>query len=162
MILLIPALLLVTAVGAGLIGGVFFAFSSFVMPALKRLPAAEGTRAMQMINVTVLNWHFLGTFFGTALFGLACAAIAIWQWDHPGAGLALYGGLTYVLGTFAVTAACNVPRNEALARTEAGTPEADALWQRYLVEWTYWNHVRTAAAIAACAELIVSVGQWEC
>ena len=37
-------LAVVTAVGCGLVGGVFFAFSSFVMPALKRLPPAEGSR----------------------------------------------------------------------------------------------------------------------
>ena len=35
---------LVTAVGCGLSAGVFFAFSAFVMPALGRLPPAQGHR----------------------------------------------------------------------------------------------------------------------
>ena len=49
-----------TALGCGLIAGAFFAFSSFVMPALKRLPPAHGIAAMQSINklaVTPLSWR---------------------------------------------------------------------------------------------------------
>ena len=34
----------IAAVGAGLAGGVFFAFSSFIMPALRRLPSGAGHR----------------------------------------------------------------------------------------------------------------------
>jgi uncharacterized membrane protein len=41
---------LAAALGAGLNGGVFFAFSGFVMPALQRLPAAQGIAAMQSIT----------------------------------------------------------------------------------------------------------------
>jgi hypothetical protein len=35
--------------------GVFFAFSSFVMAALRRLPAAQGIAAMQSIHVTAVT-----------------------------------------------------------------------------------------------------------
>jgi uncharacterized membrane protein len=41
---------LIAALGCGLIAGVFFAFSSFVMLALKRLEPAEGTAAMQSLT----------------------------------------------------------------------------------------------------------------
>ncbi|WP_010496926.1 hypothetical protein [Paenibacillus elgii] len=44
-----------SALGSGLIAGLFFAFSTFVMSALARLPAEQGIAAMQSINVTVLN-----------------------------------------------------------------------------------------------------------
>ncbi len=47
--------------GSAVIGGVFFAFSSFVMKALARVPASAGIGAMQSINVVVLNASFLGT-----------------------------------------------------------------------------------------------------
>jgi uncharacterized membrane protein len=43
------ALTVAAAVGCGAVGGVFFAFSGFVMPALRRLPAAQGVAAMQSI-----------------------------------------------------------------------------------------------------------------
>jgi uncharacterized membrane protein len=43
---LLFALTFLAALGAGLIGGLFFAFSSFVMTALHRLPSATGISAM--------------------------------------------------------------------------------------------------------------------
>lgn len=39
-------LTVIAALASALMGGVFFAFSSFVMPALGRIPPAEGIRAM--------------------------------------------------------------------------------------------------------------------
>jgi len=52
---LLLALTLLSALGSGLIAGAFFAFSTFVMGALGRLPAAHGIAAMQSINVVVIN-----------------------------------------------------------------------------------------------------------
>jgi len=40
------ALTLLVAIGCGIVGGVFFGFSTFVMKALARLPAAQGLAAM--------------------------------------------------------------------------------------------------------------------
>lgn len=57
---LTTVLSILAMLGCGMIGGVFFAFSSFVMRALARLPDAQGLAAMQSINFVVLNWHFLG------------------------------------------------------------------------------------------------------
>jgi uncharacterized membrane protein len=66
---------LVTALGCGLVAGVFFAFSSFVMAALKRLPAAEGIAAMQSINILAVTPIFMTALFGTAV---ACLGLAAW------------------------------------------------------------------------------------
>ena len=63
------------ALGCGIIGGVFFAFSTFVMKALDRLPAPAAITAMQSINVVVINPVFLGLFFATAVW---CAAVIAW------------------------------------------------------------------------------------
>ena len=41
------------ALGCGLIAGAFFAFSTFVMKVLARLPTSHGIAAMQSINVVV-------------------------------------------------------------------------------------------------------------
>jgi uncharacterized membrane protein len=57
---------IIASVTAGLVGGVFFAFSVFVMRALVEQPAAHGIAAMQRINITVINPLFLGAFLGTA------------------------------------------------------------------------------------------------
>ena len=63
---MLTALAFLTCVGAAIVGGVFFAFSTFLMKALAHLPASQGVVAMQRINVVVLNPMFFGAFFGTA------------------------------------------------------------------------------------------------
>src|SRR5881394_1282723 len=87
------------ASGSGLIGGVFFAFSSFVLPALARLPAPQGISAMQSINVVVLNRSFLGAFLGTSLLCSALVLDALLRWSAPHSGLRLAGALSYLAGS---------------------------------------------------------------
>ncbi len=146
---LVQAMTLAAVLSSGLIGGVFFAFSSFVMRALARLPAAQGIAAMQSINVTVLCASFLVTFMGTALLSLGALALAIARWGQPGAALLAAGGILYVVGTFLVTGVCNVPLNDALGELEPGDARSVDVWESYVRRWTNWNHVRTAAAVLA-------------
>ena len=72
------------ALGSALIAGVFFAFSTFVMAALARLPPAQGIAAMQAINVTVLNPWFLGVFVGTAIACVVLAVTSLMHWGRAG------------------------------------------------------------------------------
>ena len=146
---IITGLTLVAALGAGIVAGVFFAFSTFVMKALSRLPAPEGVAAMQSINVAVINPMFLGVFLGTAAVSLAAAVVAVARWQRPGAEYLLSGGLLYLVGTFGVTIAFNVPLNNSLAAVSPGDAGAAAQWASYTSRWTAWNHVRTAAAVGA-------------
>ena len=151
------ALTLVTALGCGLNAGVFFAFSSFVMKALARLPAAQGVAAMQEINVAAVSFAFMLALFGTAV---ACAALAGWAllaWHEPFAPYLIAGSALYLVGTIGPTIAYHVPRNEALARVEPHSADAESHWTRYLSGWTAWNHVRAAAALAAAATLTIAL-----
>jgi uncharacterized membrane protein len=145
---------LFSALGCGLMAGVFFAFSTFVMNALARIQPAQGIAAMQSINVAVINPLFMLVFLGTALTCLVLAASAVLRWSQPGAGLLLAGALLYLLGTFLVTVAFNVPLNDALAKIDPAAPESARVWSDYVSRWTVWNHVRTAAALAAMAAFI--------
>ena len=52
-------LTLFAALGCGVVAGVFFAFSTFVMRALARLPARQGIAAMQAINVAAVTPAFM-------------------------------------------------------------------------------------------------------
>jgi uncharacterized membrane protein len=144
------------AVGSGLIGGVFFAFSTFIMQALARMPAAQGIAAMQHINVTVLNPWFLGVFMGTGLISAGVIVLALMQ-AKSGAALLIVAATLYFVGTFLVTMVCNVPRNDALAAATPDAAQSAVLWAMYLQEWTFWNHVRTVAALAACATFCVAL-----
>jgi uncharacterized membrane protein len=143
--------------GSALIGGVFFAFSSFVMTALGRLPSSEGMAAMQSINVVVLNRSFLGAFMGTALVSLLAAVLAGVAWNAPAAWFVIAGALSYLVGTFLVTGIGNVPLNERLAEASNDDPDAMPVWDDYLDRWTRLNTVRTVAAMVASVLLIAGL-----
>src|SRR5687768_3119638 len=103
-----------TALGCGLIAGVFFAFSTFIMPALARLPAPQGIAAMQSINVAAITPLFMLALFGTGAACLVLGAYSLFTWQQPGAAYLLAGGLIYFFGVVVVTIVFNVPRNNAL------------------------------------------------
>jgi uncharacterized membrane protein len=149
-------LTLAAALGAGLVAGIFFAFSAFIMAALKRLPQEGGISAMQSINVAVLNPAFFFVFFGTAVAALILAVAAFAAWSPPRSLYLLAGALLYLAGTILVTMAFNVPLNNRLAATGAKSAEGASVWKTYLSAWTAWNHVRTIAALAACASFIIA------
>ncbi|MDV2992537.1 MAG: hypothetical protein N4J56_002191 [Chroococcidiopsis sp. SAG 2025] len=148
---------LFSALGCGLVAGVFFAFSTFVMPALARLQPKEGIAAMQSINITAINPLFMLALFGTAVTCLFLAVSSLFKWHQPGAAYWLFGSLLYLLGTVLVTIAFNVPLNDALATVKPDSTEGTNLWSQYLTNWTIWNHVRTIAALAAAALLMIGL-----
>lgn len=146
----VTALLWFAAIGCGLIGGLYFAFSTFIMTALGRTGAPAGVAAMTAINDVILRSLFMPLFYGTSLAALALAVIGALGGGQAGAAAMLVGGVVYVLGMPVVTVLCNVPLNNALAASDPATSEGAALWSRYLSRWTLWNHVRTlASSIAA-------------
>jgi uncharacterized membrane protein len=151
-------LTLLATLGCGLIAGIFFAFSTFVMKALARLPPGEGIAAMQSINLVVLNRWFLTAFLATAAACVLTVIYSVLRWHEPGAAYLLVGGILYLAGTLLVTIVFNVPRNKALAAVGPTDPAAASLWIRYVAGWTAWNHVRTAAALAAAASFSFALG----
>jgi uncharacterized membrane protein len=150
-------LTLLSALGCAMMAGVFFAFSTFVMKALARLPAEQGVAAMQAINVAAVTFAFMAALFGTAA---ACGTLAVWAflaWSERFAPYLLIGSALYLVGTILLTIAYHVPRNEALARAEPRGCGAESHWRRYLSGWTAWNHVRAAASLAAAAALTIAL-----
>jgi uncharacterized membrane protein len=150
-------LTLATALGCALVGGVFYAFSAFVMPALSRLNPANGIAAMQAINVTAVMPAFMTVFLGTGLACVASIAVSIVQWGEGYPPYSLAGALLYLIGAIGVTGGFHVPRNNALAGMDPSTPPAAREWCRYLQAWTAGNHVRAAAALAAAGLMIGAV-----
>lgn len=157
-ITLLTLIATVATVGSGLMSGLLFAFSSFVMRALQQLPAARGMAAMQHINRLIINPGFFVIFIGTTL---ACVLILVLSWRSGLAGSAnawrVAGALAYLLGPLGVTVVFNVPLNNHLARMTA--EQAATEWPRYAAPWLRWNHVRTALGIAATAMLATSLTQ---
>ncbi|MFT3785823.1 MAG: DUF1772 domain-containing protein [Tepidisphaeraceae bacterium] len=150
-------LLVATIVGTGVVTGVFFAFSTFVMPALARLPASQGAAAMQSINVLAVTPLFMTALFGTALLCAVVAGETMLHWNGPGAAWVVAGAMNYLLGIILVTIVGNVPLNNALAGVDAMSDAGIELWKRYQPSWNAWNHVRTVSGIMSTGSLIVGL-----
>jgi uncharacterized membrane protein len=151
------ALTLAAALGCGLVGGVFFAFSAFVMAALRRLPSPDGIAAMQSINVLAVTPAFMTALFATAAVCVAVGALVIASPDGHAPALVIGGAAAYLVGVVAVTGARSVPLNDRLSAADAGSVGAERLWSEYLDRWTAWNHVRSVASLAAAAALTVAL-----
>jgi uncharacterized membrane protein len=154
---LIFPLTLLTALGCGLIGGFFFAFSACVMKALSRLPSGQAITTMQTINVVVLNRLFFAAFFGTSAGCVFLAISSLLRWNTPDAPYRLIASALYLLGTLMVTIVFNVPRNDALAKVEPDSAESAGRWAEFLPGWTAWNHVRAAAALLSAALFTIAL-----
>ncbi|GIT93260.1 membrane protein [Jannaschia pagri] len=140
-----------------LVGGVFLAFSDFIMRALAQTGGHAGVEAMQAVNRAVFRWVFMTLFIGLAPVSLAVAASGFIVGGGPGVMLTL-AGLIYAIGCFGVTVVVNVPMNETLARMDAASDTARAYWTEvYLPRWTLWNSVRTVACAAASGLLLLGL-----
>ena len=153
----ITGLLWFSAIGCGLLGGLYFAFSTFIMTALGRIAQASGIMAMNAINVVIVQSLFMPLFIGTTLSSLVLAITAVLRWGQPGATAMLVGGVLYVVGMFVCTAVIHVPMNDALGAVDPVSTEAASLWARYLTDWTLWNHVRTISSTLACTLFIWAI-----
>jgi uncharacterized membrane protein len=152
-----PELGRVGVVGVGLVGGALFAFSVFIMAALRQLPDGEGMRAMQSINRTVYTPWFMGPFFGTALLSLGAVVFGGMKASEPWGLAFAAAGVLYVAGVFVVTAVGNVPMNKRLDALDPDDPEAAEYWNRYIVVWTRWNHLRSLASAGSALLFVESI-----
>ncbi|MFF4752927.1 anthrone oxygenase family protein [Streptomyces sp. NPDC002514] len=154
-----PYFVLIVAgvLGTGVVAGVFCGFSTFVMRGLAALPPAQGAAAMNAINVSAVTPAFMLVFAGTAVLCAMIAVVTFVLWPDEGKVELLLGSALFLFGSFGLTLVANVPRNDALARLEPGTPEATAYWPTYVREWTMWNHVRTVASAAAAVVYLLAL-----
>ncbi|MDG9715228.1 DUF1772 domain-containing protein [Streptomyces sp. DH24] len=150
-------LTVLAVLGTGLTAGVFCGFSVFVMRGLAALPPAQGVAAMQAINVAAVRPAFMLVFAGSAVLAAVTAVVTFVVWPDGAVVELLLGSALYLFGSFGVTAAANVPRNNTLQEMEPGTQEAAAYWSVYLREWTAWNHIRTVASAAAALSYLLAL-----
>lgn len=147
-------ILLTVALGCGLSGGVFFAFSAFVVPALGSLPPARAVAAMQAINDKAVTALFMTLLFGTALACLGVAGWALAHLDASWAPWALAGAAVFLAGAIGVTVAGNVPLNDTLAAVDPAGGHAARAWADFHGGWNACNHIRTLASAAGSALLM--------
>ncbi len=147
----------VSIIAYALLGGVFLAFSDFIMRSLARTSGAGGAEAMQIINREVFRWIFMVLFLGMAPVSLLIALFGGFSIGQASGTLMAAAGLVYLVGCFGVTIFFNVPMNEALAGMEVSVESTQGYWtETYLPKWTFWNSVRTAACITSAALLLIA------
>ncbi len=154
--LLTEALLWFALISAGLMAGLFFAFSVFIIYALAALNHPAGMQAMNAINFVVQRTVLRPLFFISSVVSLALCLIALGNWGAPGTAALLLGGVVYVAGMTGVTIAGNVPLNNALASAPPNSLPGHTLWLEYCRRWTRLNHVRAIACTAALALFVLA------
>ena len=147
---MITVLLWIAALSSGLMAGVYFAFSGFIMRAFSKIDTAQSISAMNAINETILRSWFMPLFFGSTIVSVLLIVATFVQWDKAGSELTLMAGAVYFVGMFVCTVLFNVPLNNSLARLDPNSTNAPQIWSHYLKTWTNWNHLRTISSLVTC------------
>ncbi len=135
-------ILIAATVLTGLFAGLFATFSYAVMPGLRRTDDATFVRAMQQVNVAILNPVFAVVFAGSVVVSLA--AVVVTFRDGAARPWAI-AAVALLIATIVVTAAINVPLNDRLA---AGTGTPAALRAAFERSWVAWNIARSGLSLA--------------
>ena len=143
----LTTMVFIATVGAGLMAGVYFAFSVFVMRSLDALGEKQAVAAMQSINDIILRSGFMPLFFGSTLVYALIVVITVFTHQVQGAWVLLTASIVYIAGMFLCTAFFNVPLNNRLA--SMGDTDNSEFWQHYFKFWLRWNHLRCLACVVA-------------
>ena len=147
----------VTAVAGGVTAGVYIGFDTIVMPGLRQRPAAEAVRAMQAINRSAVRPGFMVWFTGSALVAVATILVLLVSGMSPTMTVVRVAGAALVAAGFVVTAAVNVPRNNAIDALDADAATTADRWRTLERGWVHGNRVRGLAALAGAALLTGSL-----
>lgn len=141
-----------STVAVGLMSGIYWAFTTAVMPGLRDRDDRSFIVTMQSINRRILNPWFLTIFMGSLLLPIATAIALFLDDDNDARWWGIAGAIAAAV-PFAITIGGNVPLNNTL---DAATPNDDQAATRRAFEgpWTRLNLWRTITATAALAVLI--------
>lgn len=143
--------LFIASLSAGLMAGVYLAFSTFIMRSFDQLGAVQAADAMNTVNEVILRSWFMALFFGSTLLYAVLAGYAVFAADLAGRWWLFAAGLIYVVGMFLFTALFNVPLNNRLAAAGVDDSTRVEAWKHYFVYWTRWNHLRAICSLITAA-----------
>ena len=135
------------ALWAMLTGGVFKAFSEFVMRGLAQAEPVSGIAAMQGINRTVLRTEFVFAILALGAITPIFALYAYFALDGTAAVLIVAAAAVYLPSALFMTILGNVPMNNRLERVDPASAEAAEYWAHYVSRWTALNHFRMLGCI---------------
>lgn len=144
-------ILVISGTLTALLAGLFFGFAVSVNRGLHRLKDSEYVAAMQSINLVIQNPLFFLSFLGPVIL------LPLVTFLHRDANSArftflLAASVLYIVGSFGLTVAGNVPLNQKLAKIDMSkasdkeTAEARAQFEK---PWNRLHSIRTIASITA-------------
>lgn len=142
--------LVLAAVTAGLMAGLFAGFAYAVMPGLRRSDDGAFIEVMQNINVVIVNPLFMTLFAGGLAAGLA-AVVTNWRSDDPAVRYWAIAGFVCYLVMFMITSGASVPLNDKLAAAGdlSQIPDPAVVRAQFEEPWVAWNIARTVANVGA-------------
>ncbi|WP_432930624.1 DUF1772 domain-containing protein [Microbispora sp. CA-135349] len=136
--------------------GTFFGFSAGVMPGLNAASAPSAVDAMNAVNAKIQNPVFLAAFVLAPVAAAGAGALLLTT-PRSGAAWPFFAAAgVYAVGVILITAAVNVPMNDALAAAAAHGDPAEAaarIWSDYSARWTTWN---TWRAVSGAVSLLLT------
>jgi len=132
----------------GLSAGLFYAWSVSVIPGTRKVLDFTYLQTMQSINREILNPAFFLIFFGSLLL-LVISTIQQFQ-SGKTFWILLVAALTYLIGTFGVTAFGNVPLNNSLDVLQLSDLNPDQITKlrlRYEIKWNRLHTIRTVFSV---------------
>ncbi len=148
------AVLAAATLFTGLSAGVFFAYSTSVMLALRKVDDRTFVDVMQKINTAILNGWFLTAYAGALLAAAAAVLLHLGGAHRATLPWLVAAALLYAV-VFVVTAAVNVPLNNRL--DAAGLTDPAAARAAFEASWNRWNTVRTVSSAGALLTLAVAL-----
>lgn len=143
----------------GLSAGLFYAWEFSVIPGTKLVSDKVYLHTMQAINRAILNPGFFIVFWG-ALFLLLATCFIEYAHSRTSFIIMVLATLSYMIGTIGVTAAGNVPMNNALDAVNLGGLSEQALREfreTYEPKWNKLHSIRTFFSVVAFALSLLSV-----
>lgn len=135
------------ALWSAVVGGVFSAFSEFIMSALLKTEDRGAIAAMQSINRDVIKTQFVAGILLIAPLSLLFALYAITMYEGQSLALLFTAPLVYLPSVFLMTIFGNVPMNNRLDRLDPSSATDHSYWREYSRKWTGLNHLRTLGSI---------------
>ena len=144
------------ALWSAIVGGVFSAFSEFIMSALLKTEAAGGIEAMQQINRDVIRSQFVAGILSIAVFSSLFAFYSIAVFEGAALATLIIAPAVYLPSVFLMTIFGNVPMNNKLDSLDPASPEGHRYWQEYGRKWTRLNHARSIGSVLTAGLYIIA------
>ncbi|MBF6327098.1 DUF1772 domain-containing protein [Nocardia transvalensis] len=146
--------LVAATITTGLLAGVYYAYASSVMLALRKVDDRTFVDVMNKINVVIVNPMFLLSFLGSVVLTGLAAALHL-RADQRTVLWWILIALALNVVSLLITAVGNIPLNNQLA--EAGGGDFAALRQQFENPWVTLNILRAVANTGAIGFLAMAL-----